>query len=97
MDNNTRVQIVHTFKAELQCHVTHFYLKHCSRHDRKFGQFCPHFVQIVHTFWGSVHCSHKTLFTCLTESVDKIVHTFIKLSTLSGEEFIVHIKHCLRI
>jgi hypothetical protein len=86
---HTRVHIVNTFKVELQCHVTHFYLKHCTRHDRKCGQFCPYFGQIVHTFWGKVHCSHKTLFTYLTKSVD--------MSTLSGEKFTVHIKHCLRI
>ena len=57
----------------------------------KCGQFCPHFVQIVHTFWGRVYCSYKTLFTHLPESVDKIVHTFIKLSTLLSERV-----HCSR-
>jgi hypothetical protein len=57
----------------------------------KCGQFCPHFVQIVHTFWGRVYCSYKTLFTHRTESVDKIVHTFIKLSTLLSERV-----HCSR-
>jgi hypothetical protein len=91
------VDNIHTFKAELQYHVTHFYLKYCSCHHRKCGQCCPHFAQIVHTFWRRVHRSHKTLFTYLTESVDKIIHTFIKLSTLSGEEFIVHIKYYLHI
>jgi hypothetical protein len=30
--------------------------------------------KIVHTFWGRVYCSHKTLFMYLTECVDKIVH-----------------------
>ena len=57
----------------------------------KCGQFCPHFVQIVHTFWGRVYCSYKTLFRNLPESVDKIVHTFIKLSTLLSERV-----HCSR-
>jgi hypothetical protein len=46
-----------------------------------------HLYQIVDTFRGRVHCSHKTLFTYLTESVDKIVHTFITLSTLFRDEF----------
>ena len=55
--------IVHTFKAELQCHVTHFYLKHYSRHEKLCGQFCPHIGQIVHTFWARVHCLPKTQFT----------------------------------
>ena len=87
---HTHIHIVHTFKAELQCHVTHFYLKHCSRHDRRCGQFCLHFGQIVHTFQRRVHCSHKTLFTYLTESVDNFVHTFIKLSTFWGR---VHCSH----
>ena len=87
---HTRRHIVYTFKAELQCHVIHFYRKHCSRHDRKCRQFCPHFDQIVHTFWGRVHYSPKTLFTSLTEGVDNFVYTFIKLSTLSEDEL-----HCL--
>jgi hypothetical protein len=90
---HTRVYIVHTFKAELQCHVIHFYLKHCSCHDRKCGQFSPHFGQIVYTFWGRVHCSPKTLFTYLTEGVDNFVHTFIKLSILSGDELHFHLKN----
>ena len=60
----------------------------------KCGQYCPHFGQIVHTFWGRVHCSHKTLFTYLTESVDKIVHTFIKLFTISRDEFYCSPKKC---
>ena len=51
----------------------------------KCRQFCPHFIQIVHTFWGRIYCSYKTLFTHLPESVDKIIHTFIKLSTLLSE------------
>jgi hypothetical protein len=57
----------------------------------KCGQFCLHFLQIVHTFWGRMYCSYKTLFTHLPESVDKIVHTFIKLSTLLSEKV-----HCSR-
>ena len=60
---HTHVHIVHTFKVELQCHVTHFYLKHYSRHDKMCGQFCPHIGQIVHTFWERVYCLPKTQFT----------------------------------
>ena len=91
-------KIVHTFRPigtlfTYTIHVTaHVYCSRiCLALLFKCGQFCPHFVQIVHTFWGRVYCSYKTLFTHRTESVDKIVYTFIKLSTLLSERV-----HCSR-
>ena len=83
-------KIVHTFRpiGTLFTYTVHVY---CLPLLFKCGQFCPHFVKIVHTFWGRVYCSYKILFTHLTKSVDKIVHTFIKLSTLLSERV-----HCSR-
>jgi hypothetical protein len=87
-------KIVYTFR---QIGTLFTYIVHVTAHVYclpllfKCGQFCPLFVQIVLTFCERVYCSHKTLFTYLTKSVDKIVHTFIKLSTLLSERV-----HCSR-
>jgi hypothetical protein len=63
---------------------------------RKCRQCCPYLNKIVHTFMPIGTLFTYTVYHCFS-SVDNIVHTLVKLSTLSGEEFIVHIKHCLRI
>ena len=60
----------------------------------EFTVHIKHCLRILQKVWTMstllserVHCSRKILFTYLTESMDKLVHTFIKLSTLSGDEF----------
>ena len=61
---------------------------------------CTKFVEgadnFVHTFRSIGILFTYTVYHC-SSSVDKFIHTLFKLSTLSGEEFTVHIKHCLRI
>ena len=75
------------FTLLLTCTV-HVYCLLCSS---SVDNFVHTLFKLSTLFCERVYYSHKILFTYLTESVDKIIHTFIR------KEFTVHVKHCLRI